>query len=69
VLGLPWLVLFGMVTYMSLVNFSQMGSANFFIGAYFVVSLVIDFVLFLNASGNLTSRFRQVATQRFDVSR
>jgi ABC-type transport system involved in multi-copper enzyme maturation permease subunit len=69
VLCLPWLILFGMLTYMMLVRFSGLESMAFFVGAYFVVSLAVDFVLFLRASGNLTSRFREVATQRFDSSR
>ncbi|MGZ8919806.1 MAG: ABC transporter permease [Limisphaerales bacterium] len=69
VLCLPWLILFGMLTYMSLVSFSGFDSMPFFVGAYFVVSLAVDFVLFLRASGNLTTRFREVATQRFDTPR
>jgi hypothetical protein len=66
VLCLPWLILFGMLTYMMLVRFSGVESMAFFVGAYFVVSLAVDFVLFLRASGNLTSRFREVVTQQFD---
>jgi ABC-type transport system involved in multi-copper enzyme maturation permease subunit len=69
VICLPWLILFGMLTYMMLVRFSAAESMAFFVGAYFVVSLAVDFVLFLRASGNLTSRFREVATQRFDSPR
>jgi ABC-type Na+ efflux pump permease subunit len=69
VLCLPWLILFGMLTYMMLVRFSGMESMAFFVGAYFIVSLAVDFVLFLKASGNLTTRFREVATQRFDAIR
>ena len=69
VLCLPWLILFGMFTYMMLVRFSGPDSMAFFVGTYFVVSLAVDFVLFLKASGNLTSRFREVATQRFDTAR
>ena len=67
VLCLPWLILFGMLTYMMLVRFSGVESMAFFVGAYFVVSLAVDFVLFLRASGNLTSRFREVVTQQFDA--
>jgi hypothetical protein len=69
VLCLPWLILFGMLTYMMLVRFSGLESMAFFVGTYFVVSLAVDFVLFLRASGNLTTRFREVATQRFDSMR
>lgn len=69
VLSLPWLILFGMLTYMMLVRFSYAESMAFFVGAYFVVSLAVDFVLFLRASGNLTTRFRELATQRFDSAR
>jgi hypothetical protein len=68
VLFVPWLVLFGLFTYMSLVRFSNLDSLKIFIGAYFVVSLVTDMVLFVWASGNLTSRFREVAVQRFERS-
>lgn len=67
VLCLPWLILFGLSTYMLLVRFSGLESMAFFVGTYFVVSLAVDFVLFLKASGNLMSRFREVATQRFDA--
>lgn len=66
VIGLPWLILLALVTYLSLVNYAGMESTAFFVGAYFVVSLAIDIVLFLRASGNLSTRFRDVATQRFD---
>jgi hypothetical protein len=69
VLCLPWLILFGMLTYMMLVRFSGLESMAFFVGTYFVISLAVDFILFLKASGNLTTRFREVATQRFDVPR
>jgi hypothetical protein len=69
VLCLPWLILLGMFTYMMIVRFSGPDSVAFFVGTYFVVSLAVDFVLFLKASGNLTSRFREVATQRFDTAR
>lgn len=69
VLCLPWLILFGMLTYMMLVRFSGLESMKLFVGAYFVVSLAVDFVLFLRASGNLTSRFREVATQQFESAR
>jgi hypothetical protein len=69
VLCLPWLILLGMLTYMMIVRFSGVESMAFFVGAYFVVSLAVDFVLFLRASGNLTTRFREVATSRFDVVR
>ncbi len=69
ILCLPWLILLGLITYLSMAHFSGMDSAGFFIGAYFVVSLAVDCVLFLQSSGNLTSRFREVATQRFDSSK
>lgn len=68
VLFVPWLVLFAMFTYMAMVRFSNLDSLKMFIGAYFVVSLVTDMVLFVWASGNLTSRFREVAVQRFERS-
>ena len=64
---LPWLLLLALLTYLSMTHFSGMDSTAFFVGAYFVVSLTVDFVLFLQASGNLTSRFREVVTQRFDA--
>ena len=69
VICLPWLILFVMLTYMMLVRFSGLESMAFFVGAYFVVSLAVDFVLFLKASGNLTTRFREVATQRYDAGK
>ena len=69
ILCLPWLILLGLLTYMMLVRFSGLESMAFFVGAYFVVSLAVDFILFLRASGNLTTRFREVATQRFDVAK
>ena len=40
---------------------------NFFTGAYFIVSLAVDFTFFTWASNNLNTRFREVATQRFDA--
>lgn len=69
VLFVPWLVLFGLFTYMTLVRFSNLDSLKFFIGSYFVISLVTDMVLFVWASGNLTNRFREVAVQRFERAR
>jgi hypothetical protein len=69
VLILPWVIFFILVAYMAFARVSSLNSLNFVIGAYFVISLLIDLVLFLNASGNLTSRFREIATQRFDSPR
>ena len=69
VLFLPWLIMIGLLTYMAIVRFSNLDSLNFFIGSYFVVSIVTDLALFLWASNNLTRRFREVAVQRFDSSR
>lgn len=65
VLCVPWLVLLGFFTYTAMARVSSADSPNYFIGAYFVVSLLADAVLFLNAAGNLTSRFRDLATQPF----
>jgi ABC-type transport system involved in multi-copper enzyme maturation permease subunit len=67
VIGVPWLILIGFVTYISLVpvHRSSMESTEFLIGAYFLVSIGTDLFLFLSASGNLTNRFRDAATQRF----
>ena len=69
VLCVPWLIFIGLLTYMMLVRYSGIDSMAFFIGAYFVVSIATDFVLFLRASGNLTSRFREAATQRYDAGK
>jgi hypothetical protein len=67
VIGVPWLILIGFVTYISLVPMhrSSMESTEFLIGAYFLVSIGTDLFLFLQASSNLTTRFREAATQRF----
>jgi ABC-type transport system involved in multi-copper enzyme maturation permease subunit len=64
---LPWLVLLALITYMSIVRYSGIESFKVMIGAYFMLSVLIDFFLFLKASGNLTSQFREVATTRFDA--
>lgn len=69
VLCIPWLILFALLTYMAIVRFSRFESVPFFIGSYLVISLITDMVLFLWASGNLNSRFREVAVQRFDKAR
>lgn len=69
VLCLPWLILFALITFLAVARFSRMDSMNFFIGSYFVVSVLVDLSLFLWASGNLTGRFREVAVQRFDTAR
>jgi ABC-type transport system involved in cytochrome c biogenesis permease component len=67
VLFLPWLILFGIVTINAISGFQGGGdSSKAFIGSYLVVSLLTDLGLFLWAYGNLTSRFREVAVQRFD---
>ena len=66
ILLLPWLILLGFVTFVMLARFSGIESFEFFIGAYFVISLMVDLLFFLWASGNLTSRFREVVTGRFD---
>jgi ABC-type transport system involved in cytochrome c biogenesis permease component len=66
VLLLPWIVFIGLITFISVTNAYSGGSSNFLIGSYFVVSLVTDLILFLMASGNLTSRFREMAARRFD---
>ncbi len=67
VMGVPWLILIGFLTYIVLVPMhrSSMESTGFMIGAYFLVSIGVDLFLFLQASGNLTSRFREVVTERF----
>src|SRR5688572_4965225 len=66
VLVLPWIVFFALISYMALARITSLNSLSFVIGMYFIISLVTDLLLFLNASGNLTARFREVATQRFD---
>ena len=72
VIGVPWLILIGFVTYISLVPMhrsTMIESAEFLIGAYFLVSVATDLFLFLQASGNLTNRFREVATERFQTTK
>jgi hypothetical protein len=69
VLVLPWIVFFALLTYMSIARLPRMETLNAIIGMYFVISLLTDLILFLNASGNLTSRFREIATSRFDPAR
>ena len=71
VMGIPWLILIGFVTYISLapMHRSSMESTEFLIGAYFLVSIGTDLFLFLQASGNLTNRFREAATQRFQTAK
>jgi hypothetical protein len=54
---------------MAVARVTSLNSLSFVIGMYFAISLVTDLVLFLNASGNLSSRFREVVTQRFDSVR
>jgi ABC-type transport system involved in cytochrome c biogenesis permease component len=68
ILIIPWLLLFGVLTYASLARSSGLDSQLFkvMIGAYFLFSVVIDFLFFLNASKNLTARFRDIATTRFN---
>lgn len=69
VLILPWIIFFALIAYMAFSRLTSLNSLNFVIGIYFVISLLTDAVLFLNASGNLTARFRELATQRFDSAR
>jgi ABC-type transport system involved in multi-copper enzyme maturation permease subunit len=69
ILILPWIILLGLITYMSIVRYSGIESFKVMIGAYFMLSVLIDFFFFLKASRNLTSRFREVATTRFDATR
>ncbi len=64
VLILPWIIFFALIAYMAFSRLTSLNSLNFVIGIYFVISLLTDAVLFLNASGNLTARFRDSATQR-----
>ncbi|HTG45149.1 MAG TPA: hypothetical protein VK633_11520, partial [Verrucomicrobiae bacterium] len=66
VLALPWLIFFAALTYMAVARMSGLQSLGFVVGTYFVISLVLDLLLFVNASGNLTARFREIATQRFE---
>jgi ABC-type transport system involved in cytochrome c biogenesis permease component len=66
VMILPWILLLALITYMSIVRYSGIESFKLMLGAYFLLSVVIDFFFFLRASGNLTSQFREVATTRFD---
>jgi hypothetical protein len=54
---------------MAFARLTSLNNLNFVIGIYFAVSILTDLVLFLNASGNLTGRFRETATQRFDSAR
>ena len=68
ILVLPWLILFGFLTFVALVKFTGIDSIQFVVGAYFVISLIVDLLFFLWASGNLTSRFREVVTERFGGS-
>lgn len=67
ILILPWLILFGFLTFVALVKFTGIESVQFVVGAYFVISLIIDLLFFLWASGNLISKFREVVTERFDA--
>jgi hypothetical protein len=69
VLILPWIIFFALIAYMAFSRLTSLNSLNFVIGIYFVISLLTDAVLFLNASGNLAARFRELATQRFDSAR
>lgn len=69
ILILPWLVLIGFVTFVSLARIGLADSVHFFAGSYFIISLVINLILFLWASGNLTTRFREVVTERYDSAR
>ncbi len=69
VLVLPWLVFFAVIAFMGVASLPTLNSLNFVIGIYFVISLLTDLALFLNASGNLTGRFREMATDRFDAPR
>jgi ABC-type transport system involved in multi-copper enzyme maturation permease subunit len=65
ILMLPWLIFFGFVT---LAVMGRSGpDSGAFIGAWFVISAIVDIVFFGWASGNLTHKFREVVTQRFDA--
>jgi hypothetical protein len=65
VIGIPWLILIGFITYISLVPMhrSSIESPEFLIGTYFLVNIVTDLVLYLQASGSLTHRFREAVIQ------
>ena len=69
VLALPWIIFFVLIAGMAFTRLPSLNSLNFVIGMYFVISLLTDLFLFLNASGSLTSRFREIATQKFDSAR
>jgi ABC-type transport system involved in multi-copper enzyme maturation permease subunit len=66
VLGLPWIGMFALFTYLSFARVGRIDSMSFFVGAYFLISVFTDAALFWKASINLTTRFREMATRRFD---
>jgi ABC-type transport system involved in multi-copper enzyme maturation permease subunit len=65
VLLLPWLIFFGFLTLVGLSRSSPGGGS--LVGAWFIISAIVDLVFFGWASGNLSQRFREIATQRFDT--
>jgi hypothetical protein len=62
VLALPWIILAGIFTFLGLIRIGTIDPTRFFIGAYFLVSVLIDASLFANAAKKLTTRFREAAS-------
>jgi len=62
VVMLPILIFFGIMTFFA---FSRMGEFALFLSTYIGASLIADWLLFKQASTNLTLRFRQTAAGRF----
>lgn len=66
VLVVPWMIFFGLATLMGMGRAFQGNDAGYvLIGAWFVISLITDWVLLAPARENLHEHFRRVATERF----
>jgi hypothetical protein len=67
ILAIPWILFFAFLTLVSLTVSGMAGdSGGGLIGAWFVISALVDVFLYAWASGNLSSKFREIVTQRFD---
>jgi len=71
IIVMPWLGLFGLITFLSFVRMPMLESKSFelMVGAYFILSVGVDSFFFVRASTRLTSKFREIATTRFDHRR
>jgi hypothetical protein len=67
ILLLPWLIFCGFLTLVGLSSSARAASPGGLIGAWFVIAALVDVFCFAWASGNLTEKFREIVTQRFDA--